>query len=220
MLVIIPIFAGLLACMPVPIGDPERSRIDPELTGVWVGLTDSESFGEPGFYVFEPYDKRTWLISGAGLVEGDSPDLPDFDLTAYDGWVELAAADPVVEGYVSIEAIGVYKAWLKKLGGETFMTWEPKMMLDEGIPEPEVWITYRVVKKGRDRIELHYVNGESDLFDDVDETRRAYERVIRKNAENPELYADEDGVGEVFIRVQDSELQLFEDLLGIIVNWD
>ena len=220
MLLIIPIFAGLLACMPVPIGDPERSKIDPELTGIWVTLKDSESLEEPGFYVFEPYDKRTWLVSGAGLVAGDNPDLPDFDLTAYKGWVELAAADPVVEGYVSIDDMVVYKAWVKKLGGEVFMTWEPKMLLDEGIAEPEAWFTFHVVKKGRDRIELRYVDGNSDLFDDVDETRRAYERVISKNANNPELYAEEGDADVVLVRVQETELELFEELLNIIVNWD
>jgi len=219
-LVVIPIFAGLLACMPVPIGDPERSRIDPELTGVWVTLTSNEFFSEAGFYVFEPYDKRTWLVAGMGLVEGDNQDLPDLDLTTYDGWVELAAADPVNKGYVSIESMVVYKAWLKKLGGEVFMTWEPKLFLDEGIAEPEVWFTYRVIKKGHDRIEMHYVDGESDLFDDVDETRRAYERVISRNADNPELYADEDGADVVLVRVQDAELELFEELLNIVVSWD
>ena len=70
MLAIIPAIVGLLACMPVPIGDPERSRIDPEITGAWVWLND----GDSSFFVFEPYDKRTWLLplellsakSGAG----------------------------------------------------------------------------------------------------------------------------------------------------------
>ena len=42
MLVIIPILAGLLACMPVPIGNPERSRIDPAITGVWAFMEEDE----------------------------------------------------------------------------------------------------------------------------------------------------------------------------------
>ena len=220
MLLIIPIFAGLLACMPVPIGDPERSKIDPELTGVWAALSTDDVISEVGFYLFEPYDKRTWLVTGAGLVEGDNPDLPELDMSTYNGWVELAAADPVVEGYVSIENIGVYKAWLKKLGGEVFMTWEPKMFLDDGIPEPDTWITYHIMIKNHDRIELRYVNGESDLFDDVDETRRAYERVISKNANNPELYPEEGGADVVLVRVQETELRMIEELLDILVGWD
>jgi hypothetical protein len=171
MLLIVPIFAGLLACMPVPIGDPERSRIDPDLTGVWAVIASGESFDESGFYVFEPYDKRTWL---------------------------------------------------KKLGGELFMTWEPKVMLDDGVAEPEVWFTYRIIKNGRDQLEMQSVNSESDLFDDVKETRRAYEKVISRNADNPELYVEstvEDPIATL-VRVQESELEFFENLLQTIVSWD
>jgi poly-gamma-glutamate capsule biosynthesis protein CapA/YwtB (metallophosphatase superfamily) len=57
-LVMIPVFIGLLACMPVPIGDPERSRIDEDLNGVWLAVS---SEGEAALYVFQAYDKRTWL---------------------------------------------------------------------------------------------------------------------------------------------------------------
>jgi hypothetical protein len=222
MLLIIPIFAGLLACLPVPIGDPERSRIDPDLTGVWAVLGSGETFDESGFYVFEPYDKRTWLVSGAGMIEGDDSDFSNFDMTSYDGFVELAAAEPVDEGHVSIEQIQVYKAWLKKLGGELFMTWEPKMLLDDGVAEPEVWFTYRIIKNGRDEFEMQPVNSESDLFDDVKETRRAYEKVIRRNADNPELYLEstDEGMTTRLVRVQESELEFFENLLETIVSWD
>lgn len=217
-LVLIPIFAGLLACIPVPIGDPERSRIDPELTGVWAVLTPDATIDEAGFYVFEPYDKRTWLVSGAGLEAGDDSDLSKYDLTSYEGFVELAAADE----NIYIERIAVYKTWLKKLGGEIFMTWEQKIALDEGIAEPEVWLVYRIIKDGPDKIKMQMINGESDLFDEVKKTRRAYERVVRKNADNPELYSSSDEEGsEAFIiltRVQKSEMDFFEELLEMIVS--
>jgi hypothetical protein len=224
MLLIIPIFAGLLACIPVPIGDPEHSRIDPDLTGVWVVPANGGEFDESGFYVFEPYDKRTWLVTGAGLVEGSDADLSKYDLNTYDGFAELAAAEPVDEYHVSLNHIQVYKVWLKKLGGELFMTWEPKLLLEDGVPDPEVWLVYRIAKKDRDRFEMHYVDGESDLFDDVDETRRAYERVIRKNADNPELYlqsgSDPESDKITLVRAGESELEFVEKLLETIVSWD
>jgi hypothetical protein len=219
-LVLIPIFAGLLACMPVPIGDPERSRVDPELTGVWAVLSTGEYDGEPGFYVFDRYDKRTWLVSGAGLEHGDDSDLSQYELNSYDGFVELAAADE----NIYIEKIAVYKAWLKKLGGEVFMTWEPKLVLDDGIAEPDVWLVYRIIKDGPDTILMQMVNGESDLFDDVKKTRRAYEKVISKNADNPELYGYSEGENiqavATLARVQESEMDFFGDLLEMIVDWD
>jgi hypothetical protein len=221
MLLIIPLFAGLLACMPVPIGDPERSRIDPELSGIWAVLGEEGAFDESGFYVFEPYDKRTWLVSGGPLVEGENSDnLPEIDMTTYDGWIELAAIHPVDKDYVRMEKIVVYKAWLKKLGGELFMTWEPKLILEDGIPEPEVWFTYRIVKKGSDRLEMQLVNGESDLFDDVKETRRAFEKVISRNATDPELYFNDEDIDVTLARVQDTELEFFEELLQTVISWD
>lgn len=222
MLLLIPIFAGLLACMPVPIGDPERSRIDPDLTGVWAVLSGAASDDDAGFYVFEPYDKRTWLISGGGLVAGDDSDLSDYDLSTYAGFVELAASEDVDEDNVHINTIVVYKAWVKKLGGELFMTWEPKVMLDDGIPEPEVWFVYRIIKEGNDSFRMQSVNGDSPLFKDVKVTRRAYERVIRKNVHNEELYSGsgDDVIGAQLVRVRESEMEFFEDLLGSVVNWD
>jgi len=223
-LVLIPIFAGLLACMPVPIGDPERSRIDPEMAGVWAVLSTGVYDGEPGFYVFEPYDKRTWLVSGAGLEEGDDSDLSKYDLTSYDGFIELAATEPVSSDHIFIEGIAVYKAWLKKLGGEVFMTWEPKLALDDGIAQPDAWLVYRIIKDGPDTIRMQMVNGDSSLFEDVKKTRRAYERVISKNADNPELYGfSENENTQAFAtlgRVQASEAGFFEALLELLIDWD
>ena len=77
MLVIIPIIAGLLACMPVPIGDPERSRIDPGLNGVWL-LAEGDNID---MYQFLPWDKRSWLVMGTEIEAGDEfeGELPEIE---------------------------------------------------------------------------------------------------------------------------------------------
>ena len=65
---VLPVFAGLLACIPsfpVPIGNPEKSRIDPDISGMW--LADAED--QILVYLFEPFDKRTWLISAVEVIE-------------------------------------------------------------------------------------------------------------------------------------------------------
>lgn len=222
MLVLIPMFAGILACMPVPIGDPERSKIDPDLTGIWAALADGGSADEAAFYIFERYDKRTWLITGIHMDSGADADLAHYDLTSYDGFADLAANSSVGENNIYVDRMVLYKSWLKKLGGETFMTWEPKVMLDDGIPEPEVWFVYRIVKEKSDRLRLRWLDGESALFRDVDRTRRAYERVIRKNVDDADLYYESDDGFEdmILVRVQDTELEFVETLLGSIVDWD
>ena len=55
----LPVLMSLLACIPVPLGDPENSRIDPDLNGLWI----MEDGPDEWVLLFEPYDKRTWLVS-------------------------------------------------------------------------------------------------------------------------------------------------------------
>ena len=222
MLMIIPLFAGLLACMPVPIGDPERSRVDPEITGVWAVLGDDESVDGALFYVFEQYDKRTWLVTGVLIEARADLDLSAYDLATYEGFIDLSAAADDGTDFVHAEEIVIYKVWLKKLGGEVFMTWEPKVVLDDGIAEPDTWLVYRVQKDDRNSFRLRMVNGEADLFDDVAKTRRAYERVVARNVSNPELYddgSDEPPSFATLVRVRDDEMEFFEDLIGSFVGW-
>ena len=73
MLVIIPIFAGLLACMPVPVGDPERSRIDPDLNGVWA--MDGEEDLE-GIYLFQPWEAPQSLLEECDITLGSHYPFP------------------------------------------------------------------------------------------------------------------------------------------------
>ena len=49
-LALLPLLVGVWACFPVPVGDPEKSRIDPSMSGLWLG--------EEALIVLDPYDKR------------------------------------------------------------------------------------------------------------------------------------------------------------------
>lgn len=169
MLVIIPIIAGLLACMPVPVGNPERSRIDPELSGVWALNENGE---ESGYYFFRPYDKRTWLVVGVGGSGGEAEPLP------------------------------IYKAWLTKLGGEKFMTWEQAGAFNkDGSIQAEYWLVFRVEKDGENQVNLRMLDYEYEGFEAIPEPddyegdfakdmRRRFERVIGKNVDDDEMYDD------------------------------
>lgn len=155
MLLIIPVVVGLLACMPVPIGNPERSRIDPEISGMWASEGDSET----DLYLFQPYDKRTWLTV---TIDRDKAD-----------------------------AAAIYKVWLTKLGREQFMTFEPVAGInDDGSFTPEYWFNMRFRKLSAQHFELDLLDGEHAAFEDIEETRRAYERAIRKNVSDESLYSE------------------------------
>ena len=211
MLAIIPAIIGILACMPVPIGNPERSRIDPEISGVWVWL-DSD---DDAFYAFEPYDKRTWLLTGIPIEEGKDADFSDYDLDEYDDLVHLMENESIGDDGATATGTVVYKAWLTKLGGVWFMTWEPKATFNQDNFKPEIWWVFRIDRPDANSLDLHLVGG--DLFNGVEENRRAFERVIKKNARNPELYDDEP---LRLVRVQPEHLSFFEDLAGEITDYD
>jgi len=169
MLAIIPVIVGLLACMPVPVGDPERSRINPDLNGIWALTTDGD---DDGYYLFRPWDKRTWLVLG---VEDDGNET---------------------------KPAAVYKAWLAKLGGESFMTWEMAAgMREDGSFQPEYWFVFRVEEVDANLFRLHMLDYDYAGFEDLAEPegykgnyvrdmRRKFERIIRKNVDDKELYGD------------------------------
>jgi hypothetical protein len=210
MLMILPAIVGLLACLPVPIGDPERSRVDPEITGVWAIVADSETV----FYVFEPFDKRTWLLTGVPLEEGDNADFSDYDLSSYEGLVRLMETEAVGEDGATATEMVMYKTWMTKLGGVWFMTWEPKGLFGSEQFAPRTWYVFRVEKPDPETLELTLIGGKKFFPDDLEKTRRAYERVIKKNAKNPEMYTEEPWP---LVKVADEHMEFFEDLAEEVI---
>ena len=78
--ILLPLLIGVLACippLPVPLGDPESSAINPALSGAWVFSGDSGDGQCDGVQVMilDPYDKRSWLLSLISLepVEAAPP---------------------------------------------------------------------------------------------------------------------------------------------------
>lgn len=232
MLVIIPMFAGLLACMPVPIGNPEKSRIDPALSGIWL-LAGDDSIDGSGFYLLQPYDKRTWLMIGVGIEDGAEADFSDVEIETTEDVFALLRKTPIGDaGIVTTGEIVLYKAWLTKLGGVTFMTWELHGGVDaSGSLRPEYWFNWKIERVGNDRIDLYLCceTGEGAVLGDLpdpgtdvtgkelDKARRAWERALRKHAKNPDIYADE---VSTLVRVPEDLVDKVSDLFGNRVSFD
>ena len=218
MLIIIPVIVGLLACMPevVPLGNPERARIDPELSGVWV----MEEEDEVVFVLyFDPYDKRTWLLFCIGPEEGDELDLGEETNFGYEELVEILTDEARGVGSRGI-AVGfnsVFKAWTTKLRGETFLVWEFKGELkDDGTFGVNSAWNWHLKKITPTHFEMREINFEDAIFEDIDLTnRRALEKVIRKNINNEALYDD-----EVFslIKAKPEHINAFGDLLSEVIG--
>lgn len=210
MLLMLPVVLGLLACLPVPIGNPERSRIDPDITGTWVLADDTE----PAFYTFEPWDKRTWLLTGVPLEEGVDADLSDYDLDDFEDLARLMETEPVGADGATATEVALYKAWMTKLGGVWFQTWEPKGLFGSEEFAPDTWFVFRVAKRDANTLALYMIGGDEFFPDDLEQTRRAYERVIRKNAKNPELYTEEP---MIFTRLPEQHRKFFDNLAEEVV---
>jgi hypothetical protein len=226
MLMIIPIIAGLLACMPVPIGDPERSRIDPDLNGPWV-LDDG---GDVNLYLYQPYDKRTWLVIVARIEEGSEAEIDDLDLEAAGDVFAALQAYPIGEDGITSKTAIAFKVWLTKLGGEQFMTWQPVGGMNaDGSFTPEYWFVFKVVKETADRINLYAVNPEYEGFegittpddyegdDYVGDMQRIWERALKKHAKDPELSADDPWVMH---RVPASAVEKAAKLFQEVIEFD
>ena len=211
--VMVPVVIGLLACLPVPIGDPERSSIDPDLTGMWVLLGD----GPGAVVLLEPYDKRSWLMTSVHLESGADSD--DLDIESYEDLIELLEQEDENESGVSAVHMLMYKVWRTRLGNHWFMTWEGKGQFDEDRGfEPEIWFAMRIQKAGPDKFTLRLINPDFDGFDDIKETRRAFEKVIKKNSDNDDMYLDDDDM--TFIRVRPEHHEMFNDVLNELVGED
>ncbi len=219
-ILVLPVFAGLLACLPVPIGDPEKSRIDPELSGMWIG-----TFDDLDVALFEPYDKRTWLLTlfevNSGEEDCDWPDVTDEDneFDPIDWTYDMAIREmgPLESGCLESGSLVLFKVWRKKLGGQWFMIWEKKSVFDdEDEFDTEEWWVFRIDKRDPDKFFLWWVDESYDGFDDIDETRKAYERVIKKNVDDTELYAEDPWV---YWRVQAEDRPNFIAIMDDAVSY-
>ena len=214
----LPVFLGLVACLPsfpVPIGDPEKSRIDPNISGMWVAADGDEL----EVWWFIPYDKRSWLLSWY-LIEVDEdncdPDaLPaEAAFATYQGIIEYAneSGDDCLVG----SPVLTWKAWLTKLGGKSFLTLENKTYYTPHDPtEDDGWMVYGIEISKPDVIRIAPVDADAEVFADLDEaeaTRRQYEKILKKQATNPAIFS---GEGAEMFRVQDDDI---ETLAGIALE--
>jgi len=186
MLTIIPALLGLLACMPVPIGDPEQSRVDPDLTGVWFVSYDEN---DTGVLILDAYDKRTWLgvYSEPETIDGAA----EPDIATYDGLIAAMGADGA-PWQVELNEVMIVKAWLTELGGETFMVWQPRAVFDDADRlAAEYAFNFHLVKQSRDRFTLAFFEDSHPGLDDVDvDDKEQLEAAIAKHAQDPAFYDD------------------------------
>ena len=97
-----------------------------------------------------------------------------------------------------------------KFGNERLLTWRTIGQFDdEGMFEPQYWLVWRLSTVSDDELILDMINAEFSGFKGVDKTRRDYERVIKRNIDDPALFAEKP---MRWIRVREEHFALFREL--------
>jgi hypothetical protein len=150
---------GLAACLPVPLGDPAKAKLDPRLTGVW----EWHENGQVQLAVFRPYDEHTYIVDG---------------LTGEPG--EGDAIKPL-----SREML---KGWLTTVKGETFLTMESLQTVGSipGETRQKYFIVARIKIEG-DVITATGIDPEYAKLKEIG-TSTALERMISENIDDPKMY--------------------------------
>jgi hypothetical protein len=152
-----------LACLPVPVGDPETAKIDPELTGAWQAIPPEGGDAKNKMLVtMRPYDTHTYFLQFMALE--------------------------VKEGKEQA-VVASYKSWLTSLGGATFLVAEPLDNSDFLTPGAAADRYYWVGKLERagETATLSALKETSPLLKDI-KTREQAETVIKANVNNKDLY--------------------------------
>ncbi len=188
LLLALALLAVLTACLPVPVGDPEKSRVDPGLSGAWrvAGADEGQLL-----MVLDPYDKHTWLVTLIGLTAVGEYVVSEDNGPGQDAVPQIPFKAANADGF-RVDSLGVYKCWLTRIKGETFMTWETKT-LSETLPgmAPKQWLVFRVRKSGDDAF---YLDGFDYSIDGLDEvtTSKDAEKIIRRHVDDPGFFKVDD----------------------------
>ena len=206
----LPALLGAMGCfgLTAPIGNPERSRVDPALTGIWATDFYPKGNGDAWIWILETYDRRGWLVSWLSL-----------ETTYWANPSRLETSDetiPIQEmlraDYLELSEITINKAWLTEISGHRFLIFEPRLQIGENPPmQTQFWWTMRIDMENRNRMKLEFINLEFDGFEQAmdkfsdsisqEQLGKLFERVIRKNIDDPELFMEEGETPGYFQRI-------------------
>jgi hypothetical protein len=150
---------GLVACLPVPLGDPRTSKADSRFVGVWEWRD-----GQLRRAIIRQWDERTYVVN---VIATDVTD----DATV-----------------LKPRQRDVYKGWLTDIKGNTFLTLQPIETAGtiNGDPRQRYFITVKV-KIDANGLTATALNADFKPVKEA-ATAEALERAIVQNLEDPKLF--------------------------------
>jgi len=152
------------ACLPAPVGDPEKSQVDAALAGIYKAQPTDPADKSTALAILKPWDAKTYLLEYLMVETKDNKETHE---------------------------IQHFKAWLTTIAGKTFLTAQPTddfANLVGDTPDKLFWIVLRLDKVPTG-LELRMVNPDSDFMKNLtkqDEIEAAIKAHVSDNA----LYGD------------------------------
>jgi len=149
-------------CLPFPLGDPDKSQIDPKLSGYWLRSSDDER----ELIVLYPFDQHAYVLQDASAKKQD------------DKWQPQGPPQ-------------IYKAWLTNVKGERFITLELLAQRLPINPDDKKYYPVLHVSGTSDVIEVRMVSDTFEPMKTV-KSSADVEAVIARDLNNPDLYGNGD----------------------------
>jgi hypothetical protein len=150
----------LVACLPVPVGDPAKSIADSRLFGVWEWRDAHVNRA-----VIRPWDPHTYVI-------------------------DVLSGDPTGDTGQAIapRERNVFKAWLTDIKGQTFLTMQPIDTIGtvNGDERQPYYLVSRIKLEGT-TLTAEAIDPQFKPLQDV-KTSAELERLITANLDNPKLF--------------------------------
>jgi hypothetical protein len=160
------ILLATFACLPAPVGDPEKSRVDESLTGIYQGVAKDADSKDVALAILRPWDAKTYFLNYMVYGKEEKKDQ---------------------------HAMRLFKAWLTTIEGKTFLTCQPvddtEFALGKDASEKQsYWVVLRVDKVAAG-LDVRMVTPDSAFVKGL-KTQAEIEAAIKAHVSDNELYGD------------------------------
>ena len=154
-----------IACLPAPIGDPEKAVIDKDLIGVWESVPPADT------------KNADQIIVVVRLLD------------AHTYYVQYLLGKKDDDGTVKEAHLLNYRAWTAPLGDEHFFCMESLDNLDYLDKQNDAKLFYSIInyKKDKNQLAIRQVKDDIDAVQNAT-TREQMEAAIKQNLNKEELY--------------------------------
>lgn len=161
---LIVVILGLAACVKHPVGDPEKSKVNPQYSGVWLTKGDG---GEHILLFMRPYDSRTY----------------------YANMLTYSRKNDEIEPSERLD----FKAWLTSIRDADFISMECLSCAHfAGVDEKPPYLVGKLSLVDGS-LHLRFVNGDEEPAENAKNSREL-EKVIAEHVDSDSLYLDDEFV--------------------------